>query len=507
MGLYVGDSDNLVLYLGANEVSAAYLGDTQVYPMSPFAVSPGRLSFTSLTLTANLRIKSPEAWTITDNSGGWLSYSASSGTAGVTVVTVTATAPSADRTATITVTTANYSKTVAVSQIYNIGFYIENRYAGANTLSMEAVSGKTIQYSTDNGATWTTMTVGANSIPVAQGARVYFQGDLGSDFVMPKFNCTNDWAMIGEVAALHNYNWTTTSGGIENYWKNNTTLKEAVLDMSTLTTITSRWNSIFQGSAVTNVDIDLSSLTQAVRFEGMANDCDWMTDFHLDVRSYVNATPNGILAGITNNSQRVTSITIDFAPNTQFTDWGMSGSFADCPSLTTTPDLRNITRAVNGSTYYLFRNCTSLNTVIAPNLANWNEDGYSYNFQNWLYGVAPTGIVVINPNTINVPLNSPNGIPSGWTRVDSYYSVTLDATNGNAMDYATSDGRSGSVTAGNTATVRLDYPQTLSITTGGTTDHLYINGVDQGNGPSYTLDYLDLANGDTLTVVHTNEPS
>jgi hypothetical protein len=113
----------------------------------------------------------------------------------------------------------------------------------------------------------------------------------------------------------------------------------------------------------------------------------------------------------------------------------------------------------------------------------------------------------MDPNTTGVPTNSTSGIPTGWTRVDSYYTVTLDATNGNAMDYATSDGRSGSVTAGNTATVRLDYPQTLSITTGGTTDHLYVNGDDQGNGPSYTLDYLDLSSGDTLTVVHTNEPS
>lgn len=506
MGMYVGDSDNLVLMLGATEVSAAYLGDTQVYPMSPFAVSPGRLSFTSLTLTANLRIKSPEPWTITDDSGGWLSYNQSSGSAGTTTVTITATVPSATRTATITVSSANYSKTVAVSQINNIGFYIENRYAGVNTLSMDTVSGKTIQYSTDNGATWATMTVG-ETLTIAQGSRIYFQGDLGSDFVMPKFTCTNDWAMTGEVAALHNYNWTATSGTIENYWKNNSTLKEVDLDFSTLTTISSRWNAIFQNSAVTKVNLDFSSITQAQRFENMCQNCDWLTDFHLDISSYVNMSPNGIIAGLVCDCDRVTSIKIDFAPNASITDWGMSGSFGSNQALTTSPDLRNITRATLGSTYHLFYNCRSLNTVIAPNVANWNEDNSYFNFQDWLRGVAATGIVVCNPNTINIPLNSANGIPSGWTRVDSYYSVTLDATNGNTMDYATSDGRSGSVTAGNTATVRLDYPQTLSITTGGATYHLYVNSDDQGNGPSYTLDYLELANGDTLTVVFDNEPS
>ena len=505
MGLYVGDSDNLVLCLGANEVSAAYLGDTQVYPMSPFAVSPGRLSFTSLTLTANLRIKSPEAWTIADNSGGWLSYSASSGTAGVTVVTVTATAPSADRTATITVSSANYSKTVSVSQTYNIGFYVENRYAGTNTLSMEANANKTIQYSTDNGATWTTMTVGANTITMTQGARVYFQGDLGSDFVMPKFTCTNDWAMIGEVAALHNYNWTSTSGGIENYWRNNTTLKEADLDFSTLVTFGGRSNSVFQGSGVTRVSMDFRSLTSANRFEGMCNGCANLTYYHLNISSYTNINTNGVFAGQTNGGcNSLTTIEIDFAPNTFIGDWCFSGAFCECPNLVNAPDMRNITGVDMGSTYYLFRNCSSLNKVIAPSVPSW-PTGYSYNFQDWLYGCAATGIVVMDPNTTGVPTNSYKGIPTGWTRVDSYYSVTLDGTD-QPFDYATSDGRSGTV-SGSTTTLRLDYPQTLSITTAGPKYHLEVNGTDKGNGPSYTLDYLDLVNGDVLTCVHNSEPS
>lgn len=114
----------------------------------------------------------------------------------------------------------------------------------------------------------------------------------------------------------------------------------------------------------------------------------------------------------------------------------------------------------------------------------------------------------MDPNTTGVPTGY-NGIPTGWTRVDSYYSVTLDATGTDAygFSWATSDGRSGSVTAGNTATVRLDYPQTMTITTAGSNYHLYVNGVDQGNGPTFTLDYLDLANGDVITCGHTTEPS
>lgn len=460
MGLYVGDSDNLVLMLGDTEVSAAYLGDTQVYPMSPFAVSPSRISLNNVQLTANLRIKSPEAWTLTDTSGGWLTLSANSGAAGVTVVTVTATTATADRTASITVTTANYSKTVSVSQVmFNFRyFHIHNisNQTGTITFTRNTSGTPDLDWSADS-INWTAVPMVSNpSITVPADGYLFFRGN-NNWFCGWHLSMDVDHTFGGNVLSIANKTnfdslTSVPSGGMNEFAKNNTHLVSAK-DMD--------W-----GPACTNTGSG------------------WMLydDF------------NGCTA-LVEGPDMTSFTTIGFAEPCH-------SMFANT-SLTQTPDLRNVTSVGSDGCETMFYNCRNLTVAIAPKVAAWSAT----NFNNWLYNVAATGIVVMDPNTTGVPTNSTSGIPTGWTRVDSYYSVTLDATNGNAMDYATSDGRSGSVTAGNTATVRMDYPQTLSITTGGTTDHLYINGVDQGNGPSYTLDYLDLANGDTLTVVHTNEPS
>lgn len=435
MGMYVGDSDNLVLMLGGTEVSAAYLGDTQVYPMSPFAVSPSRISLNNVQLTANLRIKSPEAWTITDTSGGWLTLSANSGTAGVTVVTVTATTATADRTASITVTTANYSKTVSVSQVmFNF------RYLHLHNLTNQTG----------------TMTLGHNS---HSGGSVIKGFDLDYSY--------------------DSYNWVTTDP-----------TQEVSVQVPANGYIFLRGSEV--SNCFINLDVDhsaggnlLSILTRT--------DFDTVTSWH--GHYYMNLDFCG-------DEHLVDVSKLDFG---NFTDANACFQylFEKCYGLTEGVRWGDILPVGRPTWYHTYENCRNLSVAYAPKVAAWDNN----NYDNWLNGVAATGIVVMDPSTTGVPTNSVSGIPTGWTRVDSYYSVTLDATNGNAMDYATSDGRSGSVTAGNTATVRLDYPQTLSITTGGTRDHLYVNGVDKGNGPSYTLDYLDLSNGDTLTVVHTNEPS
>lgn len=460
MGLYVGDSDNLVLMLGDTEVSAAYLGDTQVYPMSPFAVSPSRIILNNMQLTANLRIKSPEAWTITDTSGGWLSFSANSGTAGVTVVTVTATTATADRTATITVTTANYSKTVAVSQVmFNMRyFHIHNisNQTGTVTFNRDTRQTPDLDWSTDS-INWTAVPMVSNpSITVPADGYLFFRGN-NNWFCRWYLSMDVDHTFGGNVlsiASKTNFDSLTSvpSGGMNYFATDNTHLVSAKdMDWGPACTNTgSGWMlyADFDGCSNLSEPPDMTSFTTI----GDANPCEYM--------------------------------------------------FLKATGLTRTPDLRNVTSVGSRGCDYMFYSCRNLTVAIAPSVSQWDTD----NFINWLLEVAPTGIVVMDPNTTGVPTNSVSGIPTGWTRVDSYYTVTLDATNGNQIDYATSDGRQGTM-IDYSGQVRLDYPQTLTITTGGTTDHLYINGVDQGNGPSYTLDYLDLSNGDTLTVVHTSEPS
>lgn len=119
--IYLGDNNLLsnTIYLGDNAVNTIYLGEEIIYSNGPFVglkVKPLELLFNNASLTNEITIQSSEDWAITDDSGGWLSYSTTTGTTGKTVVTVTASTTQADRTATITITTANYSATVSVSQ-------------------------------------------------------------------------------------------------------------------------------------------------------------------------------------------------------------------------------------------------------------------------------------------------------------------------------------------------------------------------------------------------------
>lgn len=120
--LYLGDEQlptSNVLYLGEEAVNTIYLGEDVVYSSGPFVglkAAPQSLVLNNLNSTANITIRSSENWTITDDSGGWLSYSTTTGGTGKTVVTVTASTTQAERTATITVTSANYSATIGVTQ-------------------------------------------------------------------------------------------------------------------------------------------------------------------------------------------------------------------------------------------------------------------------------------------------------------------------------------------------------------------------------------------------------
>lgn len=427
MALYVGDSDNIVLMLGDTEVSAAYIGDLQVYPLSPFAVSPSTLHLNNLELTAQIRIKSPEAWTITETSGGWLTLSANSGTAGVTIVTVTASENAVTRNATITVTTANYTKTVAVEQsVFDVSsvLHFDNVTNTDGILTSNGFDFD-LEYSY-NGINWTSVTGEPSPLHLSVPANksIFLRGinaGMNPQFVMDVDHTIggNLWSIIDKV------------------------------NCATMTSFTAHY--------------------------GMNVLCRY--DYHLISADDLNF---GAVTTVHDNMQ------YDFAYT----------------GLTKGPDFRQITNVTSNAFYYMFAGSSNLNIAIAPSVSSWS----SSHFYNWLYGVAATGIVVMDPNTTNVPTNSTSGIPTGWTRVDSYYSLTLSGAD-EPFDYATSDGRSGSIAVGDTVTLRLDYPQTLSITTAGSKYHLEVNGTDKGNGPTYTLDYLDLANGDVLTCVHNSEPS
>ena len=97
-----------------------------------------------------------------------------------------------------------------------------------------------------------------------------------------------------------------------------------------------------------------------------------------------------------------------------------SQMFSYCPSLTTAPVLP--ATALAQSCYNeMFRSCTSLNEV-----TTYADDISATNcLFAWLYDVAPAGNFY-NLGTATYPVNSGNGIPTGWTEhtlAESYFYV------------------------------------------------------------------------------------
>lgn len=76
-------------------------------------------------------------------------------------------------------------------------------------------------------------------------------------------------------------------------------------------------------------------------------------------------------------------------------------------------DLRDVTTLGEGALTRLYYSNTNLKEVYAPNVSTWDTSKTI----NWLYDVAPTG-VVYKPSNLEIPTNDSSGIPSGWTTQD-----------------------------------------------------------------------------------------
>lgn len=136
--MFLGSDEVSGMFLGADELQEMYLGTDLVYQSGPFEglkLSPKAISFNTASLTASLKVKSIEQWSLT--TPAWVSASVSTGDTGETVVTLTATAQTATTTDTITVTSANYSVSATVKYLmYEQVSYVyattHNSYVQAN---------------------------------------------------------------------------------------------------------------------------------------------------------------------------------------------------------------------------------------------------------------------------------------------------------------------------------------------------------------------------------------
>lgn len=229
--------------------------------------------------------------------------------------------------------------------------------------------GNTIEYSTNNGETWTSITskkgAAAPSIPVSAGDTVQFRGD----------NATY---------SLNNY-YNTFSGSTAKFEvKGNIMSLIDSTNFSTATTLTS-------GSTFYYLFSNCTGLTSAENLvlpaTTLADNC-YRYMFY-ECRNLATAPE---------------------LPATTLANNCYAGMFYGCTSLTTAPELP-ATTLQSGCYTQMFRLCSSLNFIKCLIISN---SSYA---QGWVFGVSPTGTFVKHPNA-TWPTGE-SGIPTGWTVIDA----------------------------------------------------------------------------------------
>lgn len=100
-------------------------------------------------------------------------------------------------------------------------------------------------------------------------------------------------------------------------------------------------------------------------------------------------------------------------PATTLANSCYSDMFGNCKSLTTAPELP-ATTLIYACYYGIFWECTSLNhiTMLATDVSA------SSCFGNWVFNVSSTGTFVKHPDMTSLPTGT-SGIPNGWTVIDA----------------------------------------------------------------------------------------
>ena len=119
--IYTGENE-MPVYLGADEITAIYAGDEQIYPYSieGFKVRPDALNFLTKGGTKRINIVSEFSWTAT-SSAAWITISSGSGESGRTFIEVTVgeNDTELDRSGYVEITASDptYTSSITVSQV------------------------------------------------------------------------------------------------------------------------------------------------------------------------------------------------------------------------------------------------------------------------------------------------------------------------------------------------------------------------------------------------------
>ena len=252
-------------------------------------------------------------------------------------------------------------------------------------------TGDDIQYSKDNGATWTALASGEN-VSIVTGDKVMWKSTITpSSNGIGTFSSSNNFNVCGNIMSLlygDDFNGQTSLEGKDyalSYLFYNC---DSVIDASNL---------IFP-----------ATILEDNCYNGMFSGCTSLTTApELPATTLADSCYSNMFRGCTNLT------TAPELPTTALVRECYFGMFSGCTNLTTAPELPATTLA-EGCYQEMFRNCINLNhiTMLATNIFA-NKCLYY-----WVDGVSSTGTFYKNPNMKSLPTGV-SGIPDGWTVEDA----------------------------------------------------------------------------------------
>ena len=349
-------------------------------------------------------------------------------------------------------------------------FYIENKYNGTNKIYLKTQTiysqpdtgefAKTIQYSKDK-KTWTTIdlnyeytvgnmqgtTVTNLTLSLNKGEKVYFRNDNGyfcymdsiTDRHSHMFSSDENIKVGGNIKSLLNYkdmNGTKLKKGcFNNMFSGAEYLSDAKnLILNDTNLEKNCYYSLFEGCyALTNTPVlpatnlashcydsmfSSTALTTAPKLPAtkLAPYC--YRNLFFGCTSLVNAPelPATTMATSSYDSMFYFCISLTTAPELPATTLAVScyfSMFKNCSKLTSAPALP-ATKLAFHCYVSIFENCSKLNSLIVYANDNSAKDCT----MGWLSNVASEG-TFHNLGTATYEIDSPSGIPSGWTIVNS----------------------------------------------------------------------------------------
>ena len=349
-------------------------------------------------------------------------------------------------------------------------FYVENTYAGSNTITFTTTQSGTpasgtyatsVECSKDK-LTWNTInfdTLNPQTITLEQGEKLYLRNNTGVfnfhdvrngtvDYYT-SITSTNTINVGGNTNSLFDYtnmsgvDVSSTVGGLCRLFKQSVNLvnaKDIVIPQTTypdffLDEMFDRCESLITTPNLNNVvnigyascsqmfgycyslvtPPDFNSLTYTGIRSGFSwcfHDCNSLTRTP-SFNSLTSIGPYGFNQAFANCSN-LTDIMFDTSSITNLPESAFNMSFMNT-KIETGLHLGNVTELGKSSLYSLYKDCSSLSVVYCPNVSSWDESIT----RNWLSG-AGTSVsgtkTAYKYSNISIPTSN-SGIPSGWTVV------------------------------------------------------------------------------------------